>query len=451
MPGLNCKTSAGKTLLACFLGALVLGVLWRFRGSHGWGGEDGILNVGFMFLCFLVFLTGGNEKTTPFRIALTAIIFMLSTPAWGTFLNQIKGVISAGPQPLITGISPLSGVVMMLLLGFGISGLFGILLGSMFSATKWRLYHFITMIVAFIAVMYLSRVTICHPILKAIQPRAVEAFDQALAGSGVTGGAFNAYMFHFDDMPWAKEFIGGRNYVASFNTISKAIATLVCIVLTRYWIKDKTSARIGLISALSFAFAITFSDISFVLWGHTGAPALFPSEHIHPWACWEYFTGFFAGGLITYSVLKLKDSEVRKDGCLDFIPLKVRDILAFLVTFGVMGYNMINPTVLRFDGSDLRPYVFALVAAMFAVIVVVAAFKSRLGSIKLDNARFSQEVFLFLLILQSFVYFFGAGHYANFRNLPDMEHMMTLISISLIIIYMVVIISNRRKSQPSPR
>lgn len=430
----SCNGSKAQVILYSLLGALVCGVLWRFRGSHGWGGEDGLLNVGFMFLCFLVILTGGNGKTTPSRIALTSIAFMCSTPAWGTFINQIKGVVSAGTHPLIP-VSPFSGMIMMMLLGFGISGIFGILLGSMFSKTRWKLSHFVVLVVVFNALMYLLRATICHPILLALQPESVGAFRQSLAAAGIQEGVFKTYLVHFDDMAWAKTFVGGRNYVASLGTISMAMSTGVCLLLTRYWISDRTSARIGLMSALAFSFAITLSDLAFVLWGDTGSPALFPSKHIHAWGCWEYLTGFFAGGIMTYSVLKWGEDGVEGDGCLDFLPSKVRNISAFLVTFAVMGYNLTHPVICRFDGSDYRPIVFAAISLVFSAIVVFAAFKSRFGKLKPDNYRFCEYAFLFLLIMQSLVYFFGSGDYANFMNLPDMEHMMTLISIVLIIIF----------------
>ena len=52
---------------------------------------------------------------------------MLTCPAWGTLLTQITGVMeveyAAGTQTVY--VSPVSGVILMLCMGFGIPALFG--------------------------------------------------------------------------------------------------------------------------------------------------------------------------------------------------------------------------------------------------------------------------------------------------------------------------------------
>lgn len=424
-----------KTVWYVLLGALVCGLLWRIRGTHGWGGETGIFNVGVLFTMFLVIITGGNAKTSPERIALTALAFTFSTPAWGTFLNQVKGVISAGPDNMIYGISPISGVVMMLLLGFSISGIYGILLGSMFSESKWKLVHFLGLVATFYGVTYLCRATVCHPIMSVFQPPAVEAFNESLVNSGITDGVYKTYMAHFNNLSWSRSFIGGRNYFASVYTVSMAIATCVCLLLTRYWILDKRSARVGLLSAFSFAFAITFSDLFFVIFGDTGKPALIETEHVHAWECWEYFTGFFAGGLLTYIILKNKADLVEKDGCFGFVPEKIRALIGFLIVAAALAYCIILPVSTRYDLSEYRSMIVFVVSLLSFFAIVYSGIKTRFGMDAPDYVSFCKWVFLVLLLIQGLIYFFAPGHHANYKNILDLEHCITLVSLLLAITF----------------
>ncbi len=433
----NCKANSCKTLLYILLGALVCGMLWRFRGTHGWGSESGILNVGLMFTMFLVMIAGANGKTNPCRIALTAIAFTFSTPAWGTFLNQIKGVISSGPDPIIYGLSPVSGVIMMLLLGFSISGIYGILLGSMYSRTKWKLIHFIVLVAAFYGVSYLCCATVSHPILALFEPQAIDAFKESLTNAGISDGVYKTYMAHFDNLDWSKGLVGGRNYFAAIGTISLVISTCVSLLLTRYWIGDKTAAKVGLLSALSFAFAITFADLFFVIFGDTGSPALIKAEHIHAWGCWEYFTGFIAGGLLTWILLKNKESDVEKDGCCDFLPFNVKAVIGFIITAFVIVYCIIRPVALRYDVSESQSTIVWIASVILFLALVFYAVRTRLGTAAPGCVHFCKRAFLAILLIQGFVYYFGAGHYANYRNILDLEHFVTMISLFTAISFVI--------------
>lgn len=424
-----------RIILLTLLGALVCGMLWRIRGTHGWGGETGIFNVGLIFTIFLVIITGGTAKTTPGRISLTALAFMCSTPAWGTFLNQIKGVISAGPDNLITGVSPASGVIMMLILGFSICGIYGILLGSLFSDSKWKLVHFIGLVACFYAVRYLCCATVSHPILSAFQPLAVDAFNESLVNSGLTDGVYKTYMSHFDDFSWARPFIGGRNYFAAISTISIMIATCACLLLTRYWISDRKSAKIGLLSALSFAFAITFADLFFLFFGSTGKPAIIEAKHISAWGCWEYFTGFIAGGLITFIILKEKADAVERDGCCDFMSGKARSVTGFLLTAGALAYCVILPVSTRYDLSDHRTVITIAVSLLFLLALVYFGVKTKMGTEAPDNVTFCRWTFLVLLLIQGLIYYFAPGRHANYKIILDLQHFMVLVSLCVAIIY----------------
>lgn len=420
-----CKTRLSRCLCV-LMGALVLGMLWRFRGTHGWGSESGILNSGFIFTMFLVIITGGNARTNPFRIALNSFLFILTTPAWGTLLNQMRGMISSGPDPIYYGVSPASGVFMMLMLGFSIAGLFGIMTGFMFSDSKLKAWHYVLLVAALYAVTYLFKAGPAHQIIRLVQPQTIDHFNSSLVANGVDCGVFKAYMSHFDNMEWGRSIIGGRNYVAEVGTISLAVATMVCILLTRFVIKDRRAARIGLLTALSFAFAITFANLFFVFFSNTGKPALIESQRIFAWGCWEYFTGFIAGALVTLIVMKLGTCDNGHDGSADFIPLRMRNFLGFAGTMAVLCYNIIRPIILRYEKGALQHP--AVVAAITIAVLVVAIYgvRSRFDVSRMDGVRFSKITLLWLVLLQSVIYFFGDDKI--YLSVGELDNFCTLIS-----------------------
>lgn len=426
-----CKTRLSRALCV-LMGAFVLGMLWRFRGSHGWGSESGILNCGFIFTMYLVIITGGNARTNPFRIALNSFLFICSTPAWGTLLNQMRGMISAGKDPVYFGVSPASGVFMMLMLGFSIAGLFGILTGLMYSDRKLKAWHYVLLTGSLYAVTYLCKLGPAHMVIQLVQPQTIDLFNSSLVAGGVDCGVFKAFMQHFDNMAWGKSIVGGRNYIAEVGTISLAIATMVCIILTRVVIKDRRAARIGLLTALSFAFAITLADLFFVFFCNTGKPALIQSEHIYAWGCWEYFTGFIAGALVTLVVLKLGTCDNVRDDCVDFIPARLRNTLGFLGTMAVLGYNVVRPVVLRYDKGAFQTHAIIAAVVILAVVVAIYAVRSRCDLSRMDGVRFSKVTMLWLVALQAFVYFFSDDRL--FLKIGNLEHCMTLISVILVLV-----------------
>ncbi len=85
----NNRMRAATDILA---GALLLGMLWRFRGSHGWGAAWGVLACGFVFVLFLTALTAQKKHVSFAVLSVTALSFMLTTPSWGTFLSSVTGI-----------------------------------------------------------------------------------------------------------------------------------------------------------------------------------------------------------------------------------------------------------------------------------------------------------------------------------------------------------------------
>ena len=150
------KNSRLYNIFTVLVGALLVGAMWRVRGTHGWGSEMGVLNVGFMFAMFAMLIKGSRQKLNLGWFGLTVAAFVATTPAWGTFLTQITGYFEATDTNLPSfETSPISGIIIMLILGFGISSLYGILLGRGFSSKQWKIQHLIVLLVVFFGPYYL--------------------------------------------------------------------------------------------------------------------------------------------------------------------------------------------------------------------------------------------------------------------------------------------------------
>ena len=89
----NISQSKIYNAVVVLLGALLMGMLWRVRGTHGWGSSWGLLNAGIVFVLFITVAIGERKKMNFAWTSLTALSFMLTVPAWGTLLKQITGVL----------------------------------------------------------------------------------------------------------------------------------------------------------------------------------------------------------------------------------------------------------------------------------------------------------------------------------------------------------------------
>ena len=425
------------TLGAVIMGALLCGMLWRFRGSHGWGGESGVFNAGYVMLLFFALITGSNKKTTPLKIAITSAAFILTTPQWGTINSQICGVISNGDDPLITGVSTGSAIFMMLMLGFTMVGLYSLLLGNIFSEKQWKIHHYIIIVAVFFAVQYICKASVAHPILKLIQPVSEKSFNDALiADKGITTGVYKAYLAHFDNVSWAKKIAGGRNYFAEIELISRFIAVVACIFVTRFAFKDKTCAKLGTFVCLSFAIGITVADLFFYFFSSTGKGI--DISFIPAWSSWEYFTGFISGGLATFFVLKFGKLNIQKEYSLSFLPAKAYNIVNYLVGICLpFAFNLARPVIMRFDDSSLQIFVAAAIIAFILFAVIFTGIKSKLQFEKMQINHYFAAAFLTVLIIQTAVYFFGAGENGAIREELSLPNVCVVISFIPAVIFAI--------------
>ena len=154
------KQSVFSQIFTVLIGALLMGFLWRVRGTHGWGSSWGLLNAGAIFSLFAITIIGDRKKTSLAWIGLSSLSFMLTVPTWGTFLDQMTGVLSSSITDDLGNVIegsraiPLwSGVGVMLLLGFSLATVWGIMLGRALSDKQWKIRDFVLIIAVFFVAM----------------------------------------------------------------------------------------------------------------------------------------------------------------------------------------------------------------------------------------------------------------------------------------------------------
>ena len=541
----NNKYSIGYQLFTILIGALLMGFLWRVRGTHGWGSSWGLLNAGFIFTMFITMVAGARKKMNFGWLALSSLMFMLTVPAWGTLLDQITGVLFNASE--ISTLVPFnsaftsdvycsvpSAIYIMLTLGFGLASLYGIMLGRAYSDKQWKIRHYIILIAVFFAAGLIAKATVSHWILGAIQPQAgeafetglkdymltlvsfdalsleelkslaskefieafeatvstdyepafreafkvefienfkltqnlegisfddlkalivqslpkeaVEAFESAVAKKSIDGSAWQVYLKHFDDVSWAKKAVSagsiGRNYFQTVEMISLAISAVASLIATRFIIKDKRAANTGFVVCGAFAFAITAADL-FFYFGDGGYHQLaenYFGANIAPWSCWEYFTGFIAGGIITAHMLRLKAQEDVEDIAFSKVPEKFNKILTFALGYlFLIGVSIVRPVLERFDESKLQ-ILYVVISVLVAVgIVAILAKKWGIAAEKTDMVKISCELLpLFMALIFISYMFLCSQSYQNYTSITMLHNIMVIVSLIAVNIWIII-------------
>ena len=435
-----------KNVGIILLGALLMGLLWRVRGEHGWGSSWGLLNAGFVFTMFIVVIKGARQKLDIGWLSLTALTFMLSTPGWGTLLSQITGIIYDaedwinGGSDVYTSIG--SAVFLMLCLGFGLASIFGIMLGRGFSDKQWKIKDIVILLGVFYIVDLIASAVISPFILNAVQPEAAQVFEEGLKIQGIDGSAYELYMEHFKDVSWAKKIDGGRNYFQSCDVISATIKAIAVILTTRFIIKDKIAAKTGAIVCSAFAIGITVADL-FFYFGNGGYHELNESylpESFYAWGCWEYFTGFIAGGIITAFILKLKVGADVSELAFSKVKEKPKAILTFILgTLFMIGVNIVRPVLVRYEESDYI-IIATAIAVLFAIIMVLAITKGYgFNASKIKIEKYYAFLLLFFATYIEIVYLLiGTPDCIHLFANGGFQHTMAILSAAVIIAWMVL-------------
>lgn len=470
----NNSRSLLSNVFTVLIGALLMGFLWRVRGTHGWGSSWGLLNAGIIFILFITVALGDRKKMNFAWTSLSSLAFMLTVPAWGTLLNQITGVLNL--EDGFAYVSPASGIFMMVCLGLGVASIFGIMLGRGYSDTRWRLRDFVILIAVFYAVSYLAKAFISPFIIQLVQPESVKVFTDDLKLVGIDKSAYKVFLEHFDNDAWAKKFtmealgrisVAGRNYFQEIKTISSAIAAIAVLFATRFIIKDKRAAATGAVTCIAFAISITVSDL-FFYFGNGGYHMLQENvlpANFAPWSLWEYFTGFIAGGIITAYMLSLKEKDDFCEKAFYKMPEKLADGLTFILGYGtIFGITIVRPVLERFDiwdrienASDyiseydlsfaegmkhfllnnitcLTVIGLSIVVTLAIIIVLAVKFGPSLKKIPYDKFCSFALPCLTLFVLAAYL-FIGSSEYMNYRDLGAFHNILVIVSFVAVTIW----------------
>ena len=425
-----------KGLWTVLCGAFLLGMLWRMRGTHGWGSGWGLLASGFVFLLFLTAVLKRPKEGAFPLLCLTVFSFMLTTPGWGTLLQQITGVLTvnskSSEETLQAFVHPVSGVVMMLLLGFGLASVFGVLCGRYSGCGKS---------------------TMGRCVLRLIEPQAAQLFAEGLQKEGITGSVYAIYMHHYGGMAWAKKILGGRHYFASVETIAFALQAVAVLLTTRFIIKDRFAARTGAVVCGSFALSITVSDLFFFFdnGGYRMQQGFALPDWIAAWSSWEYCTGFLAGAFITAYLLCAK--PLPAEPCTDKLRAKLRftqneklrNIVCFLLCFvGGIGANAVRPVLLRFDESKLQIPATVLAAAAVLAISVVLCRKYGAALERADLPRVCGTLCGVFVLWFLILYLFAGD--AQIRECRYLHTMLVLASAAVMAVWFAVTLLAKRET-----
>ena len=428
-----------RDFAAIFCGAMLMGLLWRVRGTNGWGSSWGLLNAGVVFLLFLNTAVGRRTPASLPLIALSGGAFMLTVPAWGTYLDQITGYLSVrvgDDEPVLYEISPASGVIMMLILGFGLASIYGVLLGRAYGEKAWRFRDYALVLLVFIVVDLAAKARISHFLVKAIEPQAVTAFQDGLKAEGLSPDVYAAYMSHFSAVSWAKKLLGGRNSFSSVGTVSLAIAAVAVILTARFAVKDKYAAKTGAFVCGAFAVAITIADLFFYFGngGYRMAQGFSLPDTFAPWSLWEYFTGFLAGGMITAWLIKTSKETQERETLLSKLPDKAGSVFSFLLCAVVaVGLNVVRPVLVR-NEKNIALCVFFSAFTGIGVLAASLLYRKKKGRpINVEDMRaLSPALALFFVLYITVVYLFiGRPEITNIRMLHTVLVVVSAVALGI--------------------
>ncbi|MBR2877204.1 MAG: hypothetical protein IKC01_08695 [Clostridia bacterium] len=372
--------NALQKIFSVIAGGFLVGFMWRVRGNHGFGAKWGMFCVAFVIMLFIYALYGKREKMNYEMMPLCAVFAALTTGGWGTLNSQMSGYLSSSANFVgedsfrYIEISEFSGLIIMLLLGFGWLPLFAISLGALFSKRKYEFKDFFIIVFVYYITVLLSNLTISHYILSVINPEAVEMCAEGIKDAGYEFSPMKAYIVKFGSAAWAKKIPFCRNYFTSINVISSAIGALTSVASTGIVLKDRFNAVFSFLVNTSCAIAITLADFVLILDSDRGVlkgiktPGFLSQS---AWATWEYFTGFIFGFLLLLVIALLPGKYTRSEENYIYTPL-IKNKKFSLVYNGIL-------------------------TIFFSFVVILSrAFSFRLNEMTLDNDVF--EIVLTVLI-----------------------------------------------------
>lgn len=403
------RLTPGVKALLVMAFAVMSGFMWRVRGSHGWGSMWGMFAVGVMLVLFIFAFFGNRKKMSFEAIPVAVILLGITNGGWGTLNSQMGGYLGStvpftGQETdAVISISPYSGMIIMLLLGFGWMPLFSMFIGSLFSKKQYKIWHYAVLIGVFYVVVLAFQFFVAHYILPFINSEAVEAFKQGLADQGIEMSPMMAYIKNLGSEAWFKKIPFGRNYYASIRVISYAASALILSLAVLIAKRDKVTAFISFAINLICSVSITLADVVMVVdsdagfFANVNAPQFLKGGN---WSLWEYLTGFFLGFGIMLLLVCLPKSVTRGEGDFDYAaPIKNKNLYAaysaVLTLFFTFVVTVARPAGMRiaelvvhkgwFDNEDLLTYIIIAVLCVIGMIPCAIIAKKNIVAKELPN------------------------------------------------------------------
>ena len=461
------RLSKPLKFLTVILAALLMGFMWRARGSHGFGAFWGITAVGGIFTLFIIAFYGNRAKIKYELIPAGAILMGCTVPAWGCAVGMPGGIIGGftGTSETPATISQGRGALMMLLLGFSLICLYSIFVGTLFSKREYRLYHYVIYIAVFFAVELLVKFTFSHNLMNVFAPEVVSGFKDGIKEAGIDGTVRQAYIHHFNDISWAKNIPFGRSYYECVEHISFAAGAFALLVTSLAVFRDKitfaVSFLINIISALSITAADYFQicnyETSFL--SNMSIPA---SLRVTSWGLWEFFTGFFMGAGIMLIIALLPNEytsgkKFRSEPCIENKTLRfILNVLMWVFAFVVVpvrAFALRTARMLEEYGyikdEDLPGIIITAVISVIAGVFLIALFKKNILDknlpvpFKEKPDRFSAKALLWLSLYYGAVYFFTLDASVPafiYRTIKSPAHHADMTGIEFFYVYLIAFI-----------
>ncbi len=442
-------------LIAILCGAFLTGSLWRIRGDSGYGAMWGMFVVACGLTAYIFFLFPNRRKLSYTMFPVIVLLTAITVGGWGTLNTQMggyltsAGVVSAQTVFHTVPVSPWSGLIIMLCLGFGWMPLFALLIGCSFSEKKHGLKPLVIAVLLFQAVFFLSKATVAHPLFQFVGQDATALFREGLAQVGITDSPYLVYLKHFDSDVFAKTIPFGRNYFTSVEQVSSVLATCSVLLYLRFGMKDKRAARLAFGINCIAAAAITLADAALVCGSDRSIMKsaflvkLF-GEH-GDWSAWEFGTGFFIGfGVITLLLSLSPKKLAQSNDVKPMIPSLGGSIgfvyHTFFTLFAAFGVTTLRPLIGRIflsqehgdfgESTAITLTVLAVLLGLAFLGFLIHAMRKNIliGALRAPSTLPPYRFFGLCLIGYYFVHqliygFIGQNHYLK-TPLPWMAQLM---------------------------
>ena len=413
------KKAIFERSLLLITAAFSIGVAWRIRGDHGFGGAIGML-VPAILLTLLIFnIWPDNPKATYSFFGLSVILMIATANGWGTINGQITGRFG------LMEVSPFAGAFWMFCVGFGWVPLWAFTMGYFFSdkyglKEKLTLKMFIFGILAYVITRIFSELLLAHAIVPIISPDLYQLFTQGLQDTGSDLSPWTAFVTHYKNDDWFTTIEGGRVYASIISNLSSSIGVLGLFIYARYVLKDKKASNMILVISLIFGLSILIADF-WMFWSGgctTQNPCVAP-DWVYGWTLWEYSTGFLAGLFTMLYFLKIQknpqieEKSIEKEK-MDLFSPKFRNFFNLLFSFGVVCLiSLISPLSSRlnkdFPESNIKDIVTG-VGLLILLIVFILGMMKKIQVPQWSVKKYSYVGFLAYHIVFIIIYFTTYNH-----------------------------------------